>query len=251
MSITAATGRAQLDIGKVMQDIINVLLRNIVPFGMMTVLLSGVPSIITGVGGYFAATNPILGLLTLPVTLLRLAANPILQGALIYGSMRDLSGDRASAGECLRVGASRWGSMLGLLILMGLGIGFGTLLLIVPGVLLALRWCLSGPVLIMERGRGIGDAMSRSVDLTRGNRGSIFLLLLIYAVIMVVYEAIVVTAGGGIMALTSRPIIALGLTPLINMVSTLMLSVAVAVLYRELRGDNTSASGEALAEVFA
>jgi hypothetical protein len=250
MSVTA-TGKAGLDIGKVLQDTIDVLIRNIVPFGGMTLLLVGLPSVLEGVGQYMAPRNPAFGFLTIGAAVATLVTNPLLQCALTYGSMRDLSGSPASIADCLAVGRKRWGSMLGLLILAGLGVGVGLILLIVPGVWLATRWCVSGPVLVMERGRSIGDAMGRSVDLTQGRRLSIFLLFLIYAVIFVVYEAVVIAVAGGFTAVASTPALALVVTPLMNMASILLLTSAVSVIYRRLKGEDTVASGEALGEVFA
>jgi len=251
MSVTRAGSARTLDIGKVLQDTINVLARNIMPFGLMAVLLVGIPSIIAGYGQYAGSRNFTASLLAIVGALASLVATPILQGGLIYGAMRDMSGDRASFKECLTVGRKRWGSMLGFLILGGLGVGFGSILLIVPGVLLALRWSVSGPVLIMERGRSIGDAMGRSVDLTKGRRGSIFLLLLVYAVLFMIYEAVVLVAAGGVTAIASKPVLVIVVTPLVNIASNLLLSVGVAALYRQLRGDRDSASPDALAEVFA
>lgn len=47
--------------------------------------------------------------------------------------------------------------------------------LIVPGVLLAVRWSLAVPAMVLKD-KGIGEAMSRSTVLTLGNRGRIFVI---------------------------------------------------------------------------
>jgi hypothetical protein len=76
------------------------------------------------------------------------------------------------------------GGVIGLSILVGLGVGLGFILLIVPGILLALMWSLAVPVKILEN-KGATDAMSRSSDLTKGDRGRIFIIWLLFIVLSV------------------------------------------------------------------
>jgi hypothetical protein len=71
--------------------------------------------------------------------------------------------------------------VIGLSILVGLGVGLGFLLLIVPGVLLALSWSLAVPAKVLED-KGATDAMSRSSELTKGNRGRIFVIWFLFLV---------------------------------------------------------------------
>jgi hypothetical protein len=72
--------------------------------------------------------------------------------------------------------------VIGLSMLVGLGVGFGLIALIVPGILLALMWSLAVPVKILEN-KGVTDAMSRSSDLTKGDRGRIFVIWLLFIVL--------------------------------------------------------------------
>ena len=51
--------------------------------------------------------------------------------------------------------------------------------LIVPGVLLFLMWSLAVPAKVLES-KGIFDAMSRSMELTKGSRGRIFVIWLLF-----------------------------------------------------------------------
>lgn len=66
-----------------------------------------------------------------------------------------------------------------LALVVSLLIGLGLLLLIVPGVLLALRWALVVPAAVLEP-RSIDDAMRRSTALTEGLRGRIFVIYVLY-----------------------------------------------------------------------
>lgn len=74
--------------------------------------------------------------------------------------------------------------IIGMSMLVGLGVGAGLIALIVPGVLLALMWSLAVPVKVLEN-KGATDAMSRSSDLTKGDRGRIFVVWILFIVLNV------------------------------------------------------------------
>src|SRR6266540_5114190 len=58
-------------------------------------------------------------------------------------------------------------------LLTGLGIAAGTLLLIVPGIVLAVRWSLAVPVVMLEKESPCA-AMRRSRELVRGHGWAVF-----------------------------------------------------------------------------
>jgi hypothetical protein len=66
-----------------------------------------------------------------------------------------------------------FGSYFGMSLLEGLGIIAGVLLLIVPGIILAVRWSVAGPYLLCERS-GVSDALGRSFERTKGSGWIIF-----------------------------------------------------------------------------
>jgi hypothetical protein len=70
---------------------------------------------------------------------------------------------------------------IGVRILVMLGVWIGMLLLVVPGVMLALRWGVTIPVLLTE-GTGISGSFARSSELTAGSR---WRLLVVYGLLMV------------------------------------------------------------------
>ncbi len=75
----------------------------------------------------------------------------------------------------------------------------GFLLLIVPGVLLALRYSLAIPVAVVER-TGVSDSLARSVTLTEGDRGRIFMVFVFIALVTIVgsmmWPVVVMLANG-------------------------------------------------------
>lgn len=251
MSAVATAARQRLDIGKVTEDAFGVLADNWLPFLLAAVLLTGLPTIITGLAQILSKANAAFTLLSLLGSIANLVGLTILQGGLIYGSMRTLNGSPATLGECLRVGVKTWLPMLGLFILMGLAVGLGFILLVVPGILLALRWSVAAPALVME-GRGIQDSMGRSAALTEGRRGSIFLLFLVLWIVVLVCEAAVFGVAGGFRGLmTMPPIITLGVSPLLATLFNMVWPAVMAALFHQLRGAREGGAPETLAEVFA
>jgi hypothetical protein len=72
--------------------------------------------------------------------------------------------------------------VIGISIVMGLGIGAGMRVLFVPGILLAIIWSLSVPAKVLEN-KSAFAAMSRSVDLVKGDWGRIFVVGLLVVVL--------------------------------------------------------------------
>jgi hypothetical protein len=74
--------------------------------------------------------------------------------------------------------------VIGLSLLVGLAGGAACLAFIVPGVLLFIMWSLSVPVKVLEH-KGVLDSMSRSMELTKGSRGRIFVIGLLIFVLSI------------------------------------------------------------------
>jgi hypothetical protein len=79
--------------------------------------------------------------------------------------------------ELYRSSGARLGPLLAVSILMGLGVGLGLMLFVVPGILLAVRWAVATPVVMLE-GLGPRAAMRRSRELVEGHRKDVFVVLL-------------------------------------------------------------------------
>jgi len=79
-------------------------------------------------------------------------------------------------GELYRNSGSRLGPLLWASILMGFGVGLGLLLLIVPGIMLAIRWAVATPIVMLE-GLTARAAMRRSQELAHGHRKDVFRVL--------------------------------------------------------------------------
>ena len=106
---------------------------------------------------------------------------------------RDTSVSKAFATIRPRIGElSR--IILGMAVLIGLGF-----LLIVPGIMLSIRWALTIPVAVLEE-RGLGESLARSSQLTSGHRWRVFLIY--FLIIVLVYIGSLLVQGPLMVALT-------------------------------------------------
>jgi len=253
MAAMSEVTTGQLDLGVVIKELFAVLGRNFVTFLILTVILVGLPSLLSGYlqmsllgqGRLFDWRASASGLLAGLGAL-------ILQGTVIYGAVTDLNGKRATLGASLSIGLRSFLPLLGIGILFGIAVGVGFVLLVVPGLMLLVAWAVAIPAYVVER-PGIIAAFGRSAELTRGNRWRIFALFLLYFVALIIVEAVFgvfgtaskLAAGGSVPLLTAMVV-----TPLIAIANGLIGAVGAAVLYVELRRVRDGVGPQNLAAVF-
>jgi hypothetical protein len=271
MSEAAVGGeRGKIDIGRVLQQTFGVIGRNFPVFALLGLVLAAIPlaivsylqaSLLRGVDltnptfvftpGYL--TNAGLGGLAALIT------SAILQGALIYATVQDLNGQRAGLGDSLATGLRNFLPLIIVSILWAIGVVFGFILLIVPGIILLCIWCVAIPSLIADR-TGIFGAFSRSAELTRGNRWRIFALGVILWVLMIVVGTVFNAMSGvyGIpagdvntaLARVTNPVFVV-LNVIQSVITSVIGSALVAVLYVELRRAREGVGPEWLADIFS
>jgi hypothetical protein len=251
MSDLAPTGK--LEIGRVISETFAVLGRNFSTFAVLAVILVGIPAISVGfLQMNFLKAGSLFSLSTVLGGIVAAVASLILQGAIIYATISDMNGRRASVPESLGVGLRSALPVLGVGIVMYLGIMAGTVLLIVPGLMLMTAWIVCVPVVIAERG-SLGRVFGRSAALTKGNRWRILGLALLFFVAIIIVEAVTgmlgnasrLAAGGGIPRLQ-----ALITAPLLSVASTLLGAIGIATMYAELRRLKDGVGPEGLAAIF-
>jgi hypothetical protein len=177
-----------------------------------------------------------LGLLVgLPLTMLML-------GAINYGVIQWLAGRPAGVGDMLKQGASRTLGLVLAGLLVGLAIAGGYVLLVVPGVMVAVATTVALPAVSVE-GLGAVAAFQRSLDLTRGYRWSIFAAFLGILVLN-----FVVSLAGALLGLI--PILGLLLNLAITLVTATLPYVMPAVVYHDLRVLKEGVDTSRLSQVF-
>jgi len=264
---SAAVPVLRFDVGRVVERTFSSITRNFPVFLLLTLLLAGVPAVLTGlllylagIGAAGAAANANLSQLFTTgaaggglAALVGAIASFILQAAVVYGTIADLNGRRAVFADCLSTGLRSWFWIFLLAIVVGVAEVFGFILFIVPGVMMAVAWIVAVPALVVER-TGVFGAMSRSAELTRGHRWPILGLLVIYiiaaGIISSMVSVVVGAAAASVSTAAMQPTLQLIAQPLVSVITKLISSAGVASIYFELRSTREGIGPEALAAVF-
>lgn len=257
--VAAGAADARFNFGGVIGQTFGLIGRNFVAFAFLALVFVGAPQLAIG---YVQSSMPpsdtgAIALVGLAGALVSLVTTYILQGALTRAAVDDLSGAGVKFGAAIADGLRYFFPLFVVALLVGLGMVVGFLLLIVPGIFLAVRWCITAPIVVVER-IGPTSSMGRSADLTEGNRWAVFGLLLLYLVfayaVQIVF-ALAIAAMFGDGALTEMSLDPAGLGILIGLavltaLITLVSTVGAAALYFELRRVKEGVGVSELAAVF-
>jgi hypothetical protein len=164
----------------------------------------------------------------------------VLTGAITRAVAAEVAGEDPSVEQSYRFGFHRLGSVLLVSVLVGLAIIGGLILLIIPGIWIAVRLCVSIEALVVEGRRGT-QAMGRSWGLVGGHWWHAFFTLLVAALLTGVVNA-VITAPFGATGWFVQ-----GVAAAVATVVTLPYGVLVGVLlYLDLRARKERLTMEAL-----
>jgi uncharacterized membrane protein len=112
-----------------------------------------------------------------------LIASTLSQGATVIAVSQIQLGRETNVREAFATIRAQLGELIIIGLNVALRVGLGFLLFIVPGVLLALKYAVAIPVAILEQ-NGVSASLSRSGDLTQGDRGRIFLIYLLLFILL-------------------------------------------------------------------
>jgi hypothetical protein len=179
-------------------------------------------------------------------TIVNLIVGEIVAVTLIYGAIQVLRGRQVAVGECFSQGFRRLGTAIGVASVAGIGIAFGAVLLIVPGLILLTMWSVAIPSAVVER-TGVFRSLSRSTELTRGRRWAVFGAILVASLITIVLGAVIGAVVGGVF----RNAIALELAVWAITAATQAFTACLyATLYFYLRREKEGVDIEQIASVF-
>lgn len=233
---------ARLDMGSVVSQTFAIIGRNMLSIGTVALIVTVADAIIA-FGAALIPPNPgaapRLLLLTVPAVV-AMVMQVVAIGGIIRIAVSDLDGTPIGIGAALLTGARLLLPLLGLYIVVGFGVGFATLLLIVPGVWLALRWLVCAPVLVAE-GTTIGRALSRSDVLTRGNLWRLLGLVVVFSLLSACLNS-GIFYGLRQMGTIIPPVAAGAIRIILSTITTAISVTGVAACYIELSraGEGTS-----------
>jgi len=237
--VAGIPARETFSVGSALSRSLSVWGRNL-PFFLAVSFLAYVPMLVLSPGVPTSGNDWILWLAGFAISI---TLSYVVTGFVTYSVLEQLRGRSPAPGASLAYGASRAGPLLLAAIFTAILIFAGFLLLIVPGIILAVRWTLVAPVVIAEKGV---DPRARSSELTAGHRGAVFGLLFLTGLI------------GGVLSGVMRVFVGLP----INFVSKLLgqtvpqalvlsfTAVVYSVIYYQLRSEKEGIDIEQLTSVF-
>lgn len=163
----------------------------------------------------------------------------ILQAAMLRGAAQATIGDPVDIEASYRWGLARFGSVLLVALLVGIVVGVGFLLLIIPGFIFLVFLSVSEPALIVENRRGT-EAMSRSWNLVRGNFWHALVVILVAAIITGVIQGILSAIGG------DNWFVAWIFTAIAQIITAPFTALVTVLLYLDLRARTEALTADRL-----
>ncbi|HVG93810.1 MAG TPA: hypothetical protein VND21_05150 [Planctomycetota bacterium] len=240
--MTATRDEKKLEVGDVIGKAFEVWLKNLIAFAVITLIVYSPVILLTVLNqGSDPASAQKMQLFT---SIVQMALGSVAAGALTYGVLQALRGKPISIGECISTGFGRLLPVLGVSLLVGVCVGVGLVLLVVPGLILMCMLAVAVPVAVVEK-PGVMASLSRSSELTKGFKWTIFFVFL--ALILLGMLISLVLAIPFAMMGTLGIVIA---TSLSLVISGALQAALPAVIYQRLRDIKEGASVEDLAKVF-
>src|SRR5262245_28689894 len=229
--------------GTVISQSFSVFFSNIAPFCVVSLILMApllIYNLLLGspTAGSFSAGQ-------LLAYVIQSVLSQLLAATISFATFQYLRGQPVSIGECLSRGLSLILPVIGVALLTGLLVGIGTILLVIPGIIVAVMLWVAIPAAVVER-PGVIESLKRSADLTKGYRWSIFGIVIVIGIILAVIGAILSAVLVASVGFTGFNI---GLW-ILNAVFGAFSATAAAVGYYFLRATKEGVDIDHIAKVF-
>lgn len=219
---TAGAEPGHIDVGKVLTDTGDILKKSFGTIWIIALILF----IPVAILGYFASDGWLINLI---YSIASLVASLYMAGVVVR-VVQDVEADGrvdATVGDLLGSITSKLWPLLLLSIVTGILIIIGFFFFIIPGIILALMWLVAVPAMVAED-KGVFASMSRSSELTKGNRWRLILLfIVIYVLLFIIFVIIAILAS-------ITPILGVIIGILVAIVVYPYIAIIIAVTYYEL-----------------
>jgi hypothetical protein len=182
--------------------------------------------------------------MALMLLLLRLLGSSIASGLVIGGVIQELRGRGPSDADWRELTSRRFPAMLGAAICTSSLTTLASILLVIPGFMLACAYYVTMPVCVAEQ-TGVLNSISRSAYLTQGSRWPIFGAVLLLTIASFVIGAVAGSVTGPT-GMAGIAIVATGTTAIVSSFSAIL----VGVIYCQLRASKEGTDFDRLASVF-
>jgi hypothetical protein len=243
--LTFPAAESDFSIGRCFTRTFNVLTRHFLMFSAVMAVAAAPSVALIGVPTINSSNSLRAGVIVLVATFLSGILGILGQAVVVHGAFQDMRHRRVDFTESLKVGLSRFLPVLGLAILVMLGMWLGFMLLIIPGLILMVRWYIAAPACVVER-IGPRASMKRSAELTKGHRwkvfGAIILLYMGAGIATQVVTTSFTTMGG--------PMLGLAGSLIAQSITGAFVAIFVVVTYYELRVAKEGVDIDQIASVF-
>jgi hypothetical protein len=239
----APAAPGEFRVGQVLNRSFTLLSRNFLIFFVVTTVAALPNVLITENTGrdVSGATAGWLGLSFILTIILQMLS----QAVVLYGAFQDMRGRPVNLGEALRAAFGRLLPIIGVAICVSIGVFLGSLLLLVPGLILMTMWYVATPVCVVEQ-KGPLASMGRSSELTKGHRWKIFGMILLVVFGGAIASAIVL----GLLSLSGSSVLVALVSLVWNGVWGAFYATFVVVTYHDLRVAKEGVDVHQIASVF-
>ncbi|MEZ4654157.1 MAG: glycerophosphoryl diester phosphodiesterase membrane domain-containing protein [Candidatus Eisenbacteria bacterium] len=178
---------------------------------------------------------------------------PFVSSLLVFAVFQKLRDRNPSFAECLRVGGRRAFTVLLTVMVTTFVTILGYVLVLVPGIYLSILYFVVIPVAVIE-GTGVGDSISRSMELTSGHRWWLFrfafVMILLFTCIVLLPAVFIVSIRGLAEEGLLWKLVSILTLVLMSCMSAILAASMSTVVYRELRKVHGDFDEENLLAVF-
>jgi hypothetical protein len=183
--------------------------------------------------------SPPLAESAVPTVVGFLVMTPIITAICIYALHSIAEGQNPSPGRVLVAGFEAFTPLFGAVVLAAIGIALGFIVLILPGVYLAVRWYFVPQAVVIGGARG-PDALTRSSQIVQGFWWRTFGLVLLANIAIAIPGFLLLTPFTAIAESTDRSVWSLVGTILTTAVTTPFVALYSTLLYYDLLARRTS-----------
>jgi hypothetical protein len=178
--------------------------------------------------------SPSLAETAVPTAVRFLVVAPLITAICIYALRSVAQGGRPGAGESFVSGFEAFAPLFAAVLLAALGIALGLLLLIVPGIYVAVRWFFVPQTVVLDAARGT-QALARSSEIVQGFWWRTLGLVVMVNLAAVLPGIVLAAPFAAIASSTDRAVWAMVGTICAESVTTPFVALFSTLLYYDLR----------------
>jgi hypothetical protein len=230
--------RQPRDVGALFRDSLSVFFRHSLLFVLLSAaVVVPVQLIVEGIGLERLTSSyddsPTLAEAAVPFVVEFVVMVPIISAICIYALQAIAAGERPSPGQVLVSGFEAFTPLFTAVLLAAVGIAAGLLILIVPGIYLAVRWYFVPQAVVIEGARGVAPLV-RSGELIQGFWWRTFGLVVLANLALAIPAFLLLTPFAALADSTDRALWALVGSMLVTTVTTPFIALYSTFLYYDL-----------------